>query len=307
MASSIERLNVAPFEQSMLYLVLAENANRSGANSDAHVKTALKTATQIEDPIQAMECSFIIAKTIASREAFSEDDLKQLQDAITQVRFDLEALEGTSRENSTLWLTKYTTLLKCAAFYWKVGQQELADEYGELAYSMTSLRSRGKFEISVFQAMIIFAMAGDIEQVTQFQHISSGRLNLLKKRNLAPYASELMKIKYKSLMNANLFVASKDNSADGGFHETFCQSMLAMTFARAGDSDRTDVHYRKGNLMTSEYAQRLNSATVKSQSHSLLAITEAHQEDYVSAKRRLESVENSGMLAEAALLSLIHI
>ena len=293
MASSIERLNVEPFEQAMLHLVLAENANRSGANSDAHIKTALKMATRIEDALQAMECSYIIAKTIASRENFSEDDLKQLKTAITQVRFDLEGIVANRRDKGKIWVAKYATLLKCASLYWKVGQRKLADEYGQLAYAKTSSSSQFYSEISVFQAMMIFSMAGDTDQVAQFQHIRDGRVNFKKNSG---------RRKYRSLMDASLFSAS-DHSSDAGFHETLCQTVLAMTFAKAGDSNRARVHFRNGQQMATAYTTgESTDATLKSQSQALLAIAEAHQEEYVAAKRRLESlVENSGMLAEAAL------
>ena len=93
----------------MLYLALAEAIDRKKSDSTHVVDLALDEAAKVRDSRQAMECSFLIANVIASRQGIDVADAKSLHEALKQVKSDVDSLK---RVTNGKWASKEISLVK---------------------------------------------------------------------------------------------------------------------------------------------------------------------------------------------------
>lgn len=291
----IGNLDVDRYSRAMLFLAFAEAVDRRKQDSTKIIQLALNDALAIRDTRQAMECSFQIAKLVASRKNLDLVDAKSLHEALKQVKSDVAALKQVRNgkwSGQEITLAKYLTQIRSAALYWKAGQKKLADEANQLAFPKSS-SANFYYDLPVFQAIQVFAESGDLSNIAKFQHIQNGEIRLNENKGSRPYIS---------LLDGNLF-QSRRHGERGDIYQTILNhAELAKSYGIVGKLEQSRIHYRAAQSFVDDYSRgEPYDNWVRCEAHGRLAITEAIYGDFLSARRRIENdVKREAIRGEAA-------
>jgi serine/threonine protein kinase len=282
-----------PPKSALLYLAMWDALRRRGEHSQAkeYLVKATEQSTKVTEPRQAMETSLTIAQLVAA-----SGDAKELRDAITQVNVDLNGMAVTNnRDRSEYDWLKYHIPIRCAALLWMVGDKEEADRYSQLAYSNSQSSASFYYDLPAFQALVIYAEAGDHSSLKRMSHVNQGRVHIYHLRGGRPYVS---------LNDSQIYHSTINHTAHTGVlsYEVIAQAELALAAARIGEQDQFLVHYRNGDALVNQYKAGSSNKWLSSVAHARLAMAEAAREEFVAAAGRLRNeVKDPFALGEASV------
>lgn len=278
-----------PFQASLVELKLADACYRTPGHSgsEQHVKQALKFARNVTDP--AGSKSAYLGSWISleiAEDCLRRGDLAHATAAAKQTLLDLESMAEPPEpvEKQVRRVYKYSTMLRCAAVYWAVGDKAIADATAERAYVMYTRPPNSSsfyWDLPVFQAIFVYANSGDEVALAKMKRFFDG--GTIRLSHIAGQR------KYQSMLDPAAF-SEEGHSASPSidFFQMLDHAEMAIRSARVRQQDEFDLHRRKVEAMLEGFhsGDQINS-WYQTEIHCRIAIADAMQGDVDSAMARM--------------------
>lgn len=299
--AEIRSVELPAEEKAMLYVAIA-NAHESRnelKTANEYFSKALEQSARLADARKAMETTFQIAQEIDGKR-----NLVMLNDAMAQLKVDLGAMNTVGIRNDKAkeigWL-KYFVPIRAAAMLWKAEAYQAADAMNQFAYASTESSWSYYSDLPRYQAMVVFAGAGDVTRVRSLglvageQSPDRGRILISQINGSRPY---------ESLTSQTIFSVGMNHRPPSGpdKYEVLGQVELALAYARSGPASEYNLHFRHAESMLQAYNNSGRDNWTFSSGNARLAMAEALREEFVAASGRIRNhVTHQMPLGEAYL------